>query len=182
MIIEIVRRTPAWVFVLFIALLVLGWSQSRTRSVTRIRLSLLPFAMLVLSFCGVLSSFGTVSLGMLCWALGVGVAALSGLRVPAMKGVSYSSACRSFTIPGSWVPLSLMMAIFFIKYGVGVILARRLPIAFTQEFVGLISYCYGFFSGLFLARSLAVWRVAKRTVSLAGPVTADTRENAHHTT
>ncbi|MGE5820140.1 MAG: DUF6622 family protein, partial [Deltaproteobacteria bacterium] len=54
-------------------------------------------------------------------------------------------------------------AIFFTKYAVGVILARQLPVANEPVFVGSISLCYGFLSGIFLARALVIRRSAQRT-------------------
>jgi hypothetical protein len=54
-----------------------------------------------------------------------------------------------------------MLAMFFTKYAVGVMLARQLPVAGTFEFIGLVSLGYGFLSGLFLARALVVWRSVK---------------------
>lgn len=161
MLLEIVKRTPTWVFLLFALLLALGWSQSRTRTVPRSRISLLPLAMLMLSLFGVLSLFGRAPLAALCWASGILFALLSGLKRTSPRGASYSTASGSFTIPGSWVPLYLMMAIFFVRYGVGVVVARRLPVASTTEFIGLISYTCGFLSGVFWVRALAVLRLTK---------------------
>jgi hypothetical protein len=51
-----------------------------------------------------------------------------------------------------------MMAIFFIKYAVGVILARKLPIANEQIFIAVVSFCYGLISGIFLARTFVIYR------------------------
>ena len=45
-----------------------------------------------------------------------------------------------------------MMAIFFTKYAVGVVLARQLPCALEAKFIGAISLSYGCLGGLFLAR------------------------------
>lgn len=52
---------------------------------------------------------------------------------------------------------------FFVKYAVGVILARQLPIASEPAFIGAISLSYGALSGLFLARALVVWRAARHS-------------------
>jgi hypothetical protein len=56
-----------------------------------------------------------------------------------------------------------MMAIFFIKYAVGVTLARQVPVVNTLIFKGLVSFAYGFLSGLFLSRALVVWAARKHT-------------------
>lgn len=161
MLIEILKRTPSWVFVLFFVLLALGYSQSKKRVFSRGNISILPAAMIVLSFYGVLSAFGLSVVGLISWLAGVGVAVWLGVTLVSPSGVSFSTETQSFSVPGSWLPLALMMAIFFTKYAVGVILARQLPIASEPAFTGAISFCYGLLSGVFLARALVVWRSAR---------------------
>ena len=162
MLVEILKRTPSWVFVLFLALLALGYLQSKGRTLSRGKVSILPVAMIVLSFYGVYSAFGIGTVGLASWVLGVAVAVGLGVKLATPRGVGFSAETRSFFVPGSWLPLALMMAIFFIKYAVGVILARQLPMAGEAAFVGSVSSCYGFLSGLFLARAMVVLRSAKR--------------------
>jgi len=163
LLIEILKRTPSWVFVLFFVLLAVGYFQSKDRSVSRGKVSILPVAMIALSFYGVFSAFVFAPVGLVSWVVGVVAAVCFGVRIATPRGVSFSTDTQLFSVPGSWLPLALMMAIFFTKYAVGVVLARHLPIASEPVFIGSISLCYGFLSGLFLARALAIWRSAKRT-------------------
>lgn len=116
--------------------------------------------MIVLSFYGVFSAFGTVPIGLAFWVLGVAIAVGIGVKLAMPQGVTFSTETQSFFVPGSWLPLVFMMAIFFIKYGVGVILARQLPIASDAVFVGAVSLGYGLLSGVFLARAIVIWRSA----------------------
>lgn len=160
LLIEILKRTPPWVFVLFFVLLALGYFQSKGRTVSRGKVSILPLAMIVLSFYGVLSAFGMAPVGLAFWAAGVAIAVGIGVRLAAPQGVAFSAETQSFFVPGSWLPLAFMMAIFLIKYGVGVSLARRLPVASETAFVGSVSFCYGLLSGVFLARAIVIWRSA----------------------
>lgn len=160
MLIEILKRTPPWVFVLFFVLLLLGFLQSKGRTVSRGRVSLLPVAMLVLSFYGVLSAFGGVPAGLAFWVLGVAISVGLGIKLALPRGVAFSAEDQMFFVPGSWLPLAFMMAIFFTKYIVGVILARQLPIAGETAFVGSVSMCYGLLSGVFSARAIVIWRSA----------------------
>lgn len=62
-----------------------------------------------------------------------------------------------------------MMVIFFTKYAVGVILARRFSLSHEAVFAGLVSICYGFLSGLFLARAIVIWRSAANSMSDTEP-------------
>ena len=163
MFIEILKRTPLWVFVLFFVLLTVGYFQSKKRKISRGKVTLFPFAMIALSFYGVLSAFGVASVGLFSWAVGIAGAVCLGLKIIPQRGVTFSTEELLFSIPGSWFPLALMMAIFFTKFTVGVILSRQLPIANEPVFIGAISLLYGFFSGLFLARAFAIWRCAEHT-------------------
>lgn len=112
MLIEILKRTPSWVFVLFFVLLAFGFYQSKDRVVNRNKVTILPTTMLVLSFYGVLSAFGSTPFALSSWLAGVAITASLGLKFANPSGVSFATETRSFSIPGSWLPLALMMAIF----------------------------------------------------------------------
>ena len=162
LLIEILNRTPPWVFVLFFILIALGYFQSKDRTVSRRRVSVLPVIMIALSFYGVFSAFGVAPAGLVFWVLGVALAVGVGVKLATPQGVTFFSETQSFFIPGSWFPMVFMMAIFFTKYAVGVTLARQLPIAGELAFVASVSLCYGLLSGVFLARAMVVWRSAMR--------------------
>lgn len=163
MLIEILRRTPTWVFGILLVLVVLGYRQSRDRGVRGNLLPLLPITMIALSLYGVLGAFGLTPLGLGVWLLGIAIAAGSGRGSTLLRrGVVYSEATRTFFVPGRWWPLALMMLIFLIRYAVAVAIARRLPVVETSAFVGLVSFGYGLLSGVFLARALAIWQVARQ--------------------
>jgi len=156
MLIEIVKRTPLWVFLLFFILLGMGYIQSRDRSVRRGMVAILPVVMISLSLYGVVSAFGFVTTGVVLWILGVSIALGFGIKIATPENVTFIADTQTFVVPGSWVPLILMMAIFFMKYAVGVILARQLLIANELVFVSLVSLCYGLMSGAFLARATVI--------------------------
>lgn len=64
MILEILGRTPIWVWPLFLLLLYLGYTQTRTRPVPAARLAVLPVLMPGLSMFGMLSVFGAVAVAL----------------------------------------------------------------------------------------------------------------------
>jgi len=159
MLIEIIKRTPSWVFVIFVVLLIMGYKQSKDRTINRGQVLILPVAMIGLSFYDVMSAFGVGHpIGLVSWLAGIFIAGLLSIRFPSPAGVSYSAMDRSYTVPGSWFPLFLMMAIFFIKYVVGVILARKLPVANEQIFIAAVGFSYGLISGIFFARTFVICR------------------------
>ena len=158
------QHIPTWVFGIFFGLLALGVAQSFPRSLTLRRSAILPIALVGLSLAGVLSSFGQVPAALLAWALGLAgtVAALHG-RVDT-TAVHYSAATQRFQMPGSWLPLALMMGLFAIKFGVGMALALQPELRGSLGFALVISAAYGVFSGVFLGRAMALWALARQAM------------------
>jgi hypothetical protein len=160
-IIEILKYTPKWVFGLLIFLIILGFKQSKDREVKKLMILPLPVGMAFLSFFGAYSSFGLVALPIGLWFIALAGISYVVAKYYPVKGVSYDLAKERFFIPGSWLPLQLMMAIFFTKYVVGILNALQPSIIVSTSFVISISLVYGIFSGIFAARAMSVWRVIR---------------------
>lgn len=154
---DILARTPVWVFAVFFVLLALGYQQSRTRTVSRQRFLLLPVAMVALSLYGVASAFGVALVPLLAWVLGAGGVAVLGARC--LPSSAQPVAPGVLRVQGSWWPLVLMMAIFATKYVIGYASARSLDVVVHPGFIGGVSLLLGMFSGVFAARALAAWGV-----------------------
>jgi hypothetical protein len=118
--------------------------------------------MLCLSFLGVWSSFGPNLTAFASWTCALLAVVIFSFALAAPRSVSYSPESGLFTVPGSWVPLALMMCIFFSKYVVAV--ARALNPGSSNSIVLVAAICtiYGLCSGIFLARALRVARIAKQ--------------------
>jgi len=161
MFITILQHTPTWVFGLLAAL---GVAQGFPRTVTLRRSAVLPLALVGISLLGVLSAFGIEPLTLLAWAMGLSgaVAALHG-RVDA-SAVHFSPITQRFQVPGSWVPLALMLGLFAVKFGAGVMLANDPELRQSAGFALPASAAYGLFSGVFLGRAMALWALARRTL------------------
>ncbi len=157
---EILKHTPSWVFILFFGLLILGFWQSRDRVVSRSRLFLLPIAMTLFSAHSLQNEFGTVWSYIAVWLLGVAVSFCLGLFIGAPRRVAYSAEINSFFVPGSWVPLILILGIFSIKYAVGIILGMNMPIGTTPVFINSVCLLFGLFSGVFLSRAISIAKIA----------------------
>ena len=71
-------------------------------------------------------------------------------------GARWDEAAHAFQIPGSWVPLALMMTMFFARYAIAVSLAMLSALAHAPAFSILASLAYGLLSGMFLERSLGI--------------------------
>lgn len=162
---EVVRHTPPWVAGLLAALVALGLSAVRDRNVHIGSLVLMPLAMLGLALWGVQSAFGgtgqLVAL-LALWLLGYGAVAAIGLRLAAPAGTRYDPASRRFRLPGSWAPMVLILAVFLMKYVIGVQLAMEPALATQAGFALVVTGLYGVLSGVFTARTLRVLRLAYR--------------------
>ncbi len=161
MLMQILLHTPRWVFALFAALLVLGLSQLAARRAGLVKVSILPIAMLALSLYGVWAGFAQAQPWvLLAWLKALATGALLVTRRPLPAGTSYDDATRSFALPGSVVPLAMMMGIFFTKYAVGVAMVLQPGLAQHSTFAFVTSVLYGALSGVFLGRAVRLWRLA----------------------
>lgn len=156
--IQILSHTPAWVFVLLIALIVLGLMQTTTRSVRKIPALILPAGMIVLSLAGINSSFGLRPVPVVSWVVAVVFAAFVGYAIFRDKRVTYDATEGKFHVPGSWVPLAVIMAIFFAKYVYAAMYAMQSDLISTPVFIVSLSAVYGLLSGYFAAKALNLIR------------------------
>lgn len=157
---SILQHTPTWVWALLAGLVALGGSQAVARTVTLRRTRWLPLSMGALSLWGVAAAFGTAA-ALAAWAIGGVVAALWVQRRGSAGGARWSAANQSFRLPGSWVPLALILGIFGVKFGVGMNLALHPELRQTALFALGASLSYGVFSGIFAGRALVLWRLAQ---------------------
>lgn len=159
--IRILQGTPVWVWALLALLVIVGVSQAMPRRVSARRVMIVPGVMLALSLVGVASTFGARPLALAAWAAGIAAAIALGLDA-APRGARWARETARFELPGSWLPMGLILSLFCIKYGVGVSLAIAPALAANTPFEVAIAFAYGAFSGLFAARAIALRRLAVR--------------------
>ena len=131
------------------------------------RVTVVPLVLLGLSLSGVFSAFGHFPVAFGGWAAGVGAALVFGRQFIAVRGAAWSSQRGMLQVPGSWVPLALMVGLFAVKYVVGVSLAMHPERAAEAAFALVVSVAYGSFSGLFLARTMALRRLATQAAGMS---------------
>lgn len=157
---SILQHTPIWVFGLLIGLLFLGYSQTKTRLLSLKRLIILPVVMLVLSAMGIASSFGFHIQSLALWGIGIGAALAFNQWFVSPKGATYLADQQQFQVPGSWLPMVLILVIFFTKYLVGVLLALHPETVHTPAFTTSACLLFGLSSGFFLARAFKVYQTS----------------------
>jgi hypothetical protein len=161
MFMQILTRTPTWVFILLAALIALGVWQSRPQRTSVTRQTVTPLVFTALSLFGVLSAFHGNWLTILVWLVAVTVTALPLMRTATPVGTTFDAASRQFSIPGSWTPLVIMMGIFAVKFAVGVSLGLHPDWATNIAFAATVCTAYGALSGVLLGRGLRLVRLAK---------------------
>jgi hypothetical protein len=165
MIATVLKSTPTWVWGLLGGLTVLGLSQVRTRTASFARIAITPLAMLALSLWGNVSAFGhspDFGFVLALWAGILGVTVIAVMQLPVPAGTRFDESSRLFTLPGSWMPMLLIVGIFLVKYVVGVDLAMQPSLALDSQYVPVVAGLYGVFSGIFAGRAARLWRLAAR--------------------
>lgn len=160
---QILQHTPIWVFGLFIGLVFLGYTQTKTRLLSVKRLIIFPIIMLCLSALGIASSFGVHLLSFAIWLCGIALAFVINYWIASPRGAQYLTDERVFSVPGSWLPMVLIMVIFFTKYVVGVLLALHPETVHARTFVVSACLLFGLSSGFFFARAFYVYQTSKKT-------------------
>ena len=154
---KILSGTPTWVYLLFIALVGLGYAQTRPRSLNVKRLVVVPLAMTAYSLFGVIAAFGAAAIGIAAWAAGMVAALAFGRWLKRPEGVTYVPATSSFSVPGSWKPFALLMVLFFARYVINVALAMDPALRQAAAFTPAAALVYGLASGAFLSRAARIW-------------------------
>lgn len=155
---QIVLHTPWFVWGILALCIVMGVRQLHDQRQSRLRLMAVPAIWTAFGLWGMTSAFGLQPQTLAAWALGLGlvVAGLSQIAWP--RGVRFDGATGLFHVPGSWVPMAMIMGIFMAKYIVGVSLAMAPQLAQLAPFGLGVGLLYGALSGLFIARAISVLR------------------------
>jgi uncharacterized membrane protein len=167
----ILKATPMWVWVLLVVLLSVGVSQLRSRRVGLVRALAFPLAMLAFAAWGVFSAFGA-GLAAAVWAASF-LALLPLLaRVPMVRGVRWDAWREQFHMPGSLVPLLIIVAVFSLKYTVAVKLGFNPALAHDLGFALPVATAYGAVNALLAARAWMLWQLARPAQSARPLATA----------
>lgn len=158
---QTLQHIPLWVFGLSIGLVALGWFQTRTRQVHKKQLLSAKIALTLVTLISVVQLWWPtpwLAIALSSWALTSLFVGWAWRHGAAPAGASHNPATQRLTVPGSWLPLAVFMAIFFCKFVVGMLSAVAPEhIRSLQAAIG-ISALYGLLSGIVIAR---VWRFLK---------------------
>ena len=162
---QLLSNLPAWVYAILITLLWLGYSQTRTRHISRLRITVMPILFLGLSLYSVLHVPHALIAALVAWGLGIRLAFRLNDTVDYGKGVTMDADREHYVVPGSWLPLMLMMSVFAVRFIQGYLVGSHAidPDSFyTITISALVS---GAISGTFLARAVQIFKAGKASLT-----------------
>lgn len=170
MIVQILTHTPIWVWLMLVALCALGWKQTRTRQLSLKRILTLPLVMLVLAISSLGNSSGAQVAVLTIWFLSMMGTALfiHSLHLPA--GHAYDVQGRLFTVPGSLIPLFMILGIFVTKYVVAVMIAMQADMTQQSWFTPSCAALFGVMNGVFFGRTLRLIRLYQASRNTTGDI------------
>ncbi|MBI1835456.1 MAG: hypothetical protein HYR92_06880 [Burkholderiales bacterium] len=159
MISQILSHTSIWVWLLLAALCALGWNQTRTRALSLKRMIIVPLVMLGLSMSSLSNAFGAHVPVLLTWFASMACIAILMRRLRLPSGHAYDAQSQLFTVPGSFVPLVMILSIFVTKYVLAVSLAMQPNLAHQLSFSIGCAAVFGMMNGVFFGRALRLMRL-----------------------
>ena len=151
---QVLKSTPVWVWAILVALIVLGVKQLRPRTVSRYSLLIAPVVFL---FVGLIAA-GRGPLGFLAWALTLlATAAFTFFVWQPTAGARYSPSTDHLHLPGSVIPMLLMLAIFLLNYVINVALAINPALRAELPWQVGPAVILGALSGVFIGRAATLF-------------------------
>jgi hypothetical protein len=123
----------------------------------------MPIAMTSFAIWGLTGAFGQSPMfgyAMLAWLLVAAVFFAAIGMTAAPKGTTYDPAERTYFLPGSWVPLALIVVIFLTRYVVNVDIAMQPSLKTDGMYTVFVAGLYGVSAGIFIGRAARLWRLA----------------------
>ena len=161
MMLMILSHTPIWVWMLLALLLALGLWQQRDRNVRRGQLLALPLALLVLGLWSMAPGFVALPLAAVCWLVSISAFVWLGTRLPRAAAARWLPEQRRLFVPGSWVPMLLIVSSFSLRYATGVGHGLHPEWRGQLQVQVPLALVFGALSGLFLGRAIALLRLAR---------------------
>lgn len=164
---DIAAHTPTAVWAVLAGLVLMGLRQTKTQTLSALRVWIVPAVVGAASLAGALRGFagaGELLTGA-CWAVGAGLGFVSNRSLDLPRRVD-ANADGSFTIGGSIAPLLLFVGVFMVRYVVNVALALQPSLSGNPQAAAIAAIAYGFTAGLLAARSRKIWASRGNTGTL----------------
>lgn len=149
-ILSILTGTPWWVFVIFGYVLFIGLKATRPHTVPLMRLFILPIIFNIWSLVNFITSTYAPVFQLALW-LGMLLLGLAiGYFIHSKRTIVVDHTAMTVHLPGSWIPLILIMSIFIVKYYFGYACSTASSQAECAAYRLYSSYFSAFASGILL--------------------------------
>lgn len=157
-VIEVVARTPYWVWALFAFLLFIGIRGLKPTTASFARLAILPVVFLAWGLSGFATTYGLRPVGITVWIAALAVGAGIGLLVARSIEIHSDKERGLISLPGTAVNLVLILIIFATKYTLGALAGMRPEITGELLYMATDVGVSGLLTGMFAGRLLGLWR------------------------
>jgi hypothetical protein len=172
---EVLGHTPLWVWILLAFLIWRGVNAMQPRAIAPIRALIVPAVFLVWGLSGLVGSHG-VGLDLALFVVGAAAGLVAGGALATLTPTpGLAPDTGMLAMPGSPIPLAMIVAAFVVKYVGAVTQATATDPAMQVEIAAVLAVIGGVFAGLFWGRTLAMFRRALRGAGLSDDWTALTR-------
>lgn len=149
---NIAIQTPWWVYVLLIYLITIGILSSKTRTVSMVKLLILPVIFMYLSIHTLVVSFQINMFSVSTWIVSIVIGVIFGWLLVYKQQLKVDRKHLLIEVPGSWQTLILALLIFSSKYYFGYELDVDPNLAEQTVFEFSMLSISGTITGLFIGR------------------------------
>lgn len=148
----VVTKTPVWVYVLFVFLLLRGLKARKPAIVSLEKLAIIPLIFLLWDIYDLVARHQLTVIAILMWCSGLAMGAFIGYKLVNPARIGASTEPRSISRPADHSVLPLMMMAFVTKYILGV-MASISPDTLQQPgWLALAIVSGGLFAGIFVGK------------------------------
>jgi hypothetical protein len=154
----IVHGTPIWVWVLLVVLLSRGFKALNSGTSPLSKLAIVPVIFAVWGIAQLVSDPLAGWSAAIAWTIGALAGIAGGVFIASRTRFIVDPVANTVMLPGSMVPLTLIVAIFATKFWLGVEMATVTDPASLGLYVLLGAAVSGIVAGVFGGRFITYWR------------------------
>ncbi|MFM0336314.1 DUF6622 family protein [Paraburkholderia fungorum] len=164
----IIHGTPTWVWVLLVVLLSRGFKALRSGTASLSKLAIVPLIFAGWGIAHLLSDPLAGWSAAIAWTTGALVGMMGGVFIASRSRFMVDPIANTVMLPGSVLPLLLIIATFVTKFWLGVEFATVTDASSLGTVVLIDAVVSGAVAGVFAGRFFTYWRAlsARRTLQL----------------
>lgn len=150
---EIISHIPFFVWPLFLLLLLAGLKASKPHSVPLKAILIPPTLFFVWSVYSFFGKYSENTLSIFLWAIILGCGFVIGYSYMQKASLQFDKQNGKIHMPGSWMPLTLSMSIFTLRFSIGM-LSGMFPDLIGSASLLSLELCATIILGIFLGRGI----------------------------